>query len=96
MSETNKVGMVKQGSLGRYATWDTTECAYTLDDARKEIERESNVRMKCYDRWVAEGKMTQTEADTRMGSLVAAWHFLADTEQGQEMLLDNKRKELPF
>lgn len=96
MSENNNAGFAKHGALGPFANWDTRVCTHTLDDAVDEIERESNVRMKCFDRWVAEGKMTETEATIRMGSLVSAWHFLRDTEQGKQMLLTNHRKDTPF
>lgn len=43
--------------------------------------------MKCYDRWVAEGKMSAEEARKRMNAIVSAWHYLSDTDQAREALL---------
>ncbi len=96
MPVENKVGFAKKGSLGRFANWDTSVCTHTCEDAIAEIERESNIRMKCYDRWISEGKMTPEEAELRMGGLVSAWHFLSDSEEGRQMLASKTRKNIPF
>lgn len=42
------------------------------NEALDEVTRELNVRTKCYDRWVSEGKMTQTEAQNRFDGMVTA------------------------
>jgi polyhydroxyalkanoate synthesis regulator phasin len=76
---------------GRFANYDTKACNASTDEALAEIERESNVRMKCYDRWVSEGKMTPDEAEKRMGGLVSAWHFIAGSDQGREVQLHEQR-----
>lgn len=64
--------------LGKYANYDTSVATGTLEKAVAEIEREANVRMKCYDRWIGDGKMTDQEASERLGALVTAWHILTD------------------
>lgn len=47
-----------------------------LTACRDEIAREIATRKRLYDRWVAEGKCTWTEADTRLRSLMGAMLFL--------------------
>lgn len=54
----------------------TTKTRRPLTEASDEIAREMNVRLKCYDRWVAEGKMTQTEAQERFDRMATAGCFL--------------------
>ena len=70
-----------------FRNWDPSKCTHDIGAAIAEIEREANVRMKCYDRWVADGRMTMEEATQRMGSLVSAWHFLQTTEAAKQLAL---------
>lgn len=43
----------------------------TKRDFRAELEREIKVRQRVFPRWVAEGKLTQSDADTRIAILEA-------------------------
>lgn len=77
--------------VGVFANTDTGKCRASREAAIAEIERESNVRMKCYDRWVSEGKMTHDEAEKRMSGLVSAWHYLQDTDQAKQRDLASEK-----
>lgn len=48
--------------------------------AKDEVIRELMVRKRCYDKWVAEGKLTQTEAITRWNAICSAVHHLERLE----------------
>lgn len=52
----------------------------TKDEALSELHRECNVRKRCYDRWVTEGRLTAVDARDRLDRLIAAIHFLETTE----------------
>lgn len=57
----------------------------TQEEALSELERERQVRERCYDRWVKEGRLTAVDARDRMVRLVAAIRLLTPTapvEQG--------------
>lgn len=87
--EANKNrGFTAQKPAGKFANWNTGATTANRAEAVAEIERESNVRMKCYDRWIAEGKMTDDEASKRMNALVAAWHMAVDTDIGRKLSLE--------
>ncbi len=77
-------GFAQNKPVGKFANTDTSVCNSSRPDAIAEMEREANVRMKCYDRWVSEGKMTPEDAQRRMDAIVSAWHYLNDTPQAQE------------
>ncbi len=83
-------GFTQQKPVGEFANSNTTECSATREDAIAEMEREANVRMKCYDRWVSEGKMTPEEARKRMAGIISAWHYLSDSDQAREALLNEQ------
>ena len=44
--------------------------------ALDECSRELQVRKRCYDRWVAEGKLTESEARDRFERLASACFYL--------------------
>ncbi len=50
------------------------------DEALSELQRECNVRKRCYDKWVQEGRLTAVDARDRLDRIVAAIHFLETTE----------------
>jgi hypothetical protein len=52
-------------------------------EALSELQREVNVRKRCYDRWVQEGRLTAIDARDRLDRLVAAIHFLEAPEMMQ-------------
>jgi len=41
-----------------------------------ELERELNVRVRCFPRWVAEGRIAKTDAQDRLDRLHTAFHLL--------------------
>lgn len=60
------------------SSWDLEHGnGFTPAEAMAEVARELNVRTKCYDRWVAEKKMTRTEAELRLGSMIRAYQIVA-------------------
>lgn len=48
----------------------------TLEEALAEVEREINVRLKCFDRWVSEGRLSRIEARDRLERMMAAYNLL--------------------
>lgn len=92
MATANK-GFSAQKPVGKYANWDTQQAYSAITTAIAEIEREANVRMKCYDRWIADGRMTDAEAQQRLDALVAAWHILSDTDLGRKLTLIREAQE---
>jgi hypothetical protein len=69
------------------ASIDTGKCYRPLNEAVAEITREANVRFKCFDRWVADGKLSEVDARDRLERIISAWHYLTDTDQARQMLL---------
>jgi hypothetical protein len=69
-----------------FATWTWSEHdGRDAEQAVTEIERELQVRQRCYDRWIAEGKLTHVDATDRQERLLAARKFIiAAMEQEQE------------
>lgn len=47
-----------------------------LEESMSEVKREINVRQRCYDKWVSEGKMTAIDAQDRMDRIVSAEEWL--------------------
>lgn len=64
------------------------ECCASKDEALSEIEREVAVRQRCFDRWVADGKLSYVDASDRLRRMIAAWHFVTSsgdkTQNGKE------------
>ena len=48
----------------------------TLDESLDELEREFNVRSRCFLRWIAEGRMSKTDAQDRLDRLYSAIEHL--------------------
>lgn len=48
----------------------------TVEAALSEVERECQVRSRCYDRWIQDGKMSRIDAQDRLDRLVAAFELL--------------------
>jgi len=70
----------------KFAKMDNAVCYSTRAEAIAEVERECNVRFKCFDRWVKDGKLGEVEARDRLQRLISAWHFLSDTDEAREQL----------
>lgn len=50
------------------------------EEAISELQREMQVRMRCYDRWVEDGKLSSVDAVDRLDRLQTAIHLLESTE----------------
>jgi hypothetical protein len=48
----------------------------TLGEAVDEVEREFNVRERCFPKWIQDGRLTKTDAKDRLERLGAACYFL--------------------
>ena len=48
-----------------------------LQEALDEVERELNVRRRCFPRWVAEGRVSRTDAQDRVDRLALAMEALS-------------------
>lgn len=64
----------------------------TVAEAISECRRELQVRRRCFDRWVADGKLDQIEATDRTERLDAAIVFLEDY---QTILKDKEASAMP-
>lgn len=54
-----------------------------LQEAVDEVERELNVRRRCFGRWVEEGKVSRTDAQDRIDRLATALEALRQCLGGQ-------------
>lgn len=61
----------------------TVKRARDMEECIDELEREFNLRARCYIRWVAEGRMSNTDAQDRLDRQFSA---IAHLNQCQEML----------
>lgn len=52
------------------------DCKRSVEEAQAEVERELNVRRKCFGRWVTEGKLSKVDANDRLERLESANFFL--------------------
>jgi hypothetical protein len=66
----------------------------TVDEALSEIEREIAVRQRCFDRWVADGKLSYVDARDRLRRLISAWHFV-DGYEACRVKYEVKTHDLP-
>jgi len=48
----------------------------SIREAVSEVHRELCVRERCFDRWVADGKMTDVDAQDRFDRMASAKHYL--------------------
>lgn len=57
------------------ATPPTSPCR-SLEEAISEVDRELKVRLRVYDRWVADGKLSTVDARDRVERLQSALAYL--------------------
>lgn len=76
-------GPGEQPQNDNIAKVSTGVCYRSRDEAAAELEREANVRFKCFDKWVAVGKLSQVDAQDRIERLISAWHYLRDTDEAR-------------
>lgn len=69
----------------------------TVEEAAAEVERELQVRTRCYDNWVKDGKMTSIDAVDRYDRLATALEYLraAMTKLGAQHTM-KQANEVPF
>ena len=69
----------------------------TIEEAKAEVERELQVRSRCYDNWIRDGKMTSIDAVDRMDRLAAAFDLLTalETKLGKAYI-HAKDQSIPF
>lgn len=82
-------GATASGTIGEISN---EVCHRSLAEAISEIEREANVRYKCFDKWVKDGKLSEVEARDRLERIISAWHFLSDSDSARAKLLEAAQK----
>lgn len=73
-----------------FSSYDTETCYRSHAEALQEVERECNVRFRCFDKWVTDGRLGEVEARDRLERLISAWHYLADTDQARKKLVERE------
>lgn len=48
----------------------------SLEEAASELDREIKVRVRCYDRWIADGKLSTVDARDRLERMQSALAYL--------------------
>jgi hypothetical protein len=48
----------------------------SMDEALSELEREAHIRMRCYDRWIQEGRVSRVDAWDRLERILSAISYL--------------------
>lgn len=67
--------------LTKFAEWRWNQhMNRSLDEALAEVEREAHVRLKCFDRWVEQGKLSWVDAYDRMERLLSAVKHMRDLQ----------------
>ena len=51
-------------------------------EALDELHRELQIRKRCFRRWIADGRMSLTDAQDRLDRLASAMEFLESTTAG--------------
>lgn len=51
-----------------------------MAEAIAEVEREAQVRIRCFDRWISEGKVSRVDAWDRMERILSAVNYLRAAE----------------
>lgn len=73
-----------------------------VEECIDELERELLVRIRCYDRWVDDGRISRTDARDRMQRMASAWvhlRLLQSAGTGQAPVpgpTENASVEKPF
>lgn len=81
-------------SLKALSTYQETR-PRTLQQCVDELKREARIRRQCYDRWVAEGKVSYTDAIDRLMRLESAAHYLALEAAAQEQNQTEENNNAP-
>lgn len=63
--------------------WNWTEhMNRPLEEALSELEREAQIRKRCFDRWIADGRLSYTDAKDRQERLLSAIALLRRMDSG--------------
>jgi hypothetical protein len=57
----------------------------SVDEALAEIEREAHIRLKCFDKWVGEGRLSWVDAFDRLERLLSAVKHLRDMQTANKL-----------
>ena len=61
------------------AQWKWNEhMSRSADEALSELEREAHVRVRCFDRWIQEGRISRVDAWDRLERLLSAVKLLRE------------------
>ena len=63
----------------------------SIQEALSEVNRELQVRVRCFPRWIKEGRVDAIEAEDRLDRLSAAKHFLEQCLEGVAACADVPR-----
>ena len=62
-----------------FAQWEWNQhWDRSIEEATEECEREVRMRLRCSDRWVADGRAPRVETHNRIESLLSAVRFLRE------------------
>lgn len=67
-----------------------------LLEARDEVERELNVRCRCFPRWVGEGRVSSSDATDRLDRLATALRYLESLPDASPLPEARERPGKPF
>lgn len=70
--------------MTQFADKPMDSCNRTLEEAQSEVERECEVRKRCFDRWVAEGRLSRIDANDRLERMISANIFLKNLLTGTQ------------
>lgn len=57
----------------------------SIDEALSEVEREAHIRLKCFDKWVGEGRLSWVDAFDRLERLLSAIKHLRDMQTANKL-----------
>lgn len=58
----------------------------SIEEATSEIERECNVRSRCFPRWIGEGRVNRIDAQDRLDRLASALVLLEELSKNKEVV----------
>lgn len=85
--------MAKNELIARWS-W-AAHMARPVEEALSELEREAQVRSRCFDRWVAEGRVSYIDARDRQERLLSAIRLLREHQDLTEQLAREQAKNVP-